>query len=109
MVTQLTDRHYELAPGAVFSIEGAGGYTIRSQSAALWLTESGQTRDIVLRTGEQFSSAGQGRLVIEALGGVARFSVSRPASPLERVRSRLGHALHRLGDLIEGCPTSGPA
>jgi Protein of unknown function (DUF2917) len=64
-----------LAQGALQSIEDGCGSSVQCLEGALWLTQQGDTRDIVLEAGESFVLDRPGTAALQALGGPARLSI----------------------------------
>jgi len=61
-----------LAQGALQSIEDGRGSSVQCLEGALWLTQQGDARDIVLEAGEQATIERNGTSIVFALGD-ARF------------------------------------
>ena len=57
-------RRLRLAPGTL----------VQATEGVLWLTVTGQAADHVLRPGEAWMAEGQRGVVVQAVGGEARFS-----------------------------------
>ena len=77
MVTRLTDNIYDLDMGLAFSIDRAKNKTIRCIESHLWLTEAGLAEDIILAPSESYKPKNTGQVVLQALGGKARFTVTK--------------------------------
>lgn len=56
-----------LAPRAMFSVPDAAGVQFTCHAGSVWITLDGDPRDIVLDSGEDFSSAEHRRALIYAL------------------------------------------
>ena len=57
-------------------IEGAAGWTIRALGGAAWITQDGDTRDVVLEAGQAFTPDRPGEILVSPLGE-ARLCVAR--------------------------------
>lgn len=57
----------ELRRGALMRVEAHAGQEVAVFDGQLWITQSGDSRDVFLRRGESFSFDGTGRIVVEAL------------------------------------------
>jgi hypothetical protein len=57
----------ELRRGALMRLEGGAGRAVAVFDGHLWITQSGDSRDVFLRRGERFSFGGSGTIVLEAL------------------------------------------
>jgi hypothetical protein len=102
MVTKLTDSFIGLEPGLAISLERRHNQIIRCIENQLWLTQEGLADDVVLNAGETFALAPQGKIVIEAIGGEARYALEKPTTFIEYSRHRLATFMHHIGDAIEG-------
>lgn len=60
---------YSLAKGGITMFSDATSTQIRCDSGTLWITQDNDTRDIVLRAGEQFQPDRKGTVLIYALEG----------------------------------------
>ena len=56
-----------LRAGAVWSTTGRPGITLHCARGVVWLTQTGDGRDIVLGVGTAFTSERRGKLVVTAL------------------------------------------
>jgi hypothetical protein len=57
----------ELRSGALMRVEAGAGHAVAVFDGLLWITQSGDSRDVFLRPGETFSFDGSGRVVMQAL------------------------------------------
>jgi hypothetical protein len=57
----------ELRSGALMRVEEGTGHDVAVFDGLLWITQSGDARDVFLRPGETFSFDGSGRIVMQAL------------------------------------------
>jgi hypothetical protein len=63
-----------LRRGEVRRLRLAPGAQLCAQEGVLWLTVRGDARDHILRAGQAWSADAAATVVIEAVGGAARFS-----------------------------------
>jgi hypothetical protein len=56
-----------LAGGAVYGLEARAGDTMCVTSGDVWLTQSGDSTDYILRGGETFHASRRGRIVVQAM------------------------------------------
>ncbi|WP_280151176.1 DUF2917 domain-containing protein [Piscinibacter sp. XHJ-5] len=77
----------ELRSGALMRVEEGAGHAIAVFDGLLWITQSGDSRDVFLRPGESFSFDGSGRVVMQALSN-ARLAVC----PVDDGQDRSGRA-----------------
>lgn len=75
MQLQLDSATLQLARGQLVRLEDAAGHVVRSHDGAVWITEDGQPRDIVLREGESYRLTGDALVLVHALRD-SRVSVS---------------------------------
>jgi len=64
-----------LVPGSARAIAVHGGAVIRVLSGVVWLTEDKDEGDYVLGRGEEFVARRGGRVVVEAIRGMAAVSL----------------------------------
>lgn len=85
----------DLAPHQTFAVKGRRGTEIRSLRGELWITQEGDPWDYVVPAGTLFSSGKDGLIVVGALNGEGRASISwrdpRSASGFERSAVVLDH------------------
>lgn len=67
MNIQIPAKPVTLAKGAMSVYTDATDAQIRCDRGALWLTQDGDTRDIVLKAGEQFQPDRRGNVLVYAL------------------------------------------
>jgi hypothetical protein len=66
---------YVLPRGHVCGWGLAKGGVLRVVRGRVWVTQAGDSGDYVLGAGERFVASRPGRVVVEALGGVAEIAV----------------------------------
>jgi hypothetical protein len=66
-VTAPTSSEFNLPRGALWSTGPRRDLAVHCIAGQLWITQAGDGRDTVLRTGETFTPASKGRVVIQAL------------------------------------------
>ena len=66
----------ELAPNEALTIMADRGTEIRVVQGALWITQEGDGQDHIVVAGTRFRSGHQGAIVVSALEGASRASVS---------------------------------
>ena len=67
MQLQLDSATLQLARGQLLRLEDAAGHVVSSHGGAVWITEDGQPRDIVLREGESYRLTGDALVLVHAL------------------------------------------
>ena len=67
MHLRLDSATLQLARGQLLRLEEAAGRVVRSHGGAVWVTEDGQWRDVVLRDGESYRLAGDALVIVHAL------------------------------------------
>lgn len=60
-----------LPAGALFSLANRGGQWIDVREGAVWITRSGERRDIVLKAGESMVIEDPRKVIIGAINGAA--------------------------------------
>lgn len=59
---------YSLDGTSVLSFDPAGeALVVRCESGVVWVTQEGDERDVVIHAGEEFVSAPEGRIAVQAL------------------------------------------
>ncbi len=76
------------------ALNDTGGAELRAVSGIVWITETGAADDVFLRAGESHQLRCKGRVVVEAVRGVARIELCRPSRQrwVEMVRRTLRSA-----------------
>lgn len=78
-----------IGPNATLALHDVAGHTILAVSGRLWLTQHGDSRDVFLEPGQQFTVERQGDTVAQALGaGAAVILVEPPAARREAPTAR---------------------
>ena len=67
MHLQLESATLQIARGQLVRLEDAAGRVVRSRGGAVWVTEDGQLRDVVLRDGESYRLTGDALVIVHAL------------------------------------------
>jgi hypothetical protein len=70
----------ELEQGDVLPLDNAAGVRVASLSGSLWLTEERGAGDVILRAGESYAVATEGRTLVQALSA-ARVAVESVGAP----------------------------
>ena len=65
-----------LAPNQTLKVHDGAGSTVCAVAGAVWITEEGQPRDIVLEPGACYRLRRHGMALINALGGEAALSLT---------------------------------
>ncbi|HEX7952615.1 MAG TPA: DUF2917 domain-containing protein [Burkholderiales bacterium] len=60
-----------LAPGSLISVWDGAGTRVLCRSGSLWVTQEGERKDAVVRSGEVLTISRSGRTVISALEGAS--------------------------------------
>jgi hypothetical protein len=60
-------QEFELPRNALWSFNPHTGLVVRCLVGELWITQSGDARDVVLQAGETFEPAPKGQVVVQAL------------------------------------------
>ena len=94
MKLDLGNRELYLREHCPLRLSDAPGISVRCTKGVLWLTVTGDAGDIILASGETHRIRGNGRIVIESVGGDARLRFERSAS------ERLLRALAWLADKL---------
>ena len=78
-----------IGPNATLALHDVAGHTILAVSGRLWLTQHGDSRDVFLEPGQQFTVERQGDTVAQALGaGAAVILVEPPATRREAAAAK---------------------
>ncbi len=96
---------FSLAKGGVTMFSDATSTQIRCDQGSLWITQDNDTRDIVLRAGEEFQPDRKGTVLIYALEGSTLSWGSVVAEPAPSAWKTLGawfaeHFAHRVSDFM---------
>ena len=59
-------RGFEIGQGAMLKIEGQEGDRLRVRSGEVWVTQYGDTRDYLLKTGDSLTLSGKGATLATA-------------------------------------------
>jgi hypothetical protein len=70
---------YALRRDRAFSLRLSSGSVVRASSGVVWLTQEGLIEDVVLKTGDRFTTTGSGLVVMNAVEGSASVFVELPA------------------------------
>jgi len=70
----------ELEQGDVLPLDNANGVQVVSLEGSLWLTEEHGKGDVILKQGESYAVAAQGRTLVQALSA-ARVAVQSAGAP----------------------------
>lgn len=62
-------RETALAAGTVWSCELEAGQSIACLYGVLWLTQTGDSTDYLLRAGQSFTAGRRGRVAVQAMSG----------------------------------------
>lgn len=71
MDMQIARASFELRPREPLRLHVGAGHRMTGISGATWLTIDGDPRDIVLESGDTHVFAHAGRVMVQALGGIA--------------------------------------
>jgi len=74
---------FVLAADQFLKLEGAVGVRISNCSGSVWITQDGDSRDIVLKPGEAFVIDREGPSIVQALEA-AEFAIVEPKQPSRR-------------------------
>ncbi|MBI4204569.1 MAG: DUF2917 domain-containing protein [Betaproteobacteria bacterium] len=69
-------KRFELAPNQAVTIIAYRGTEVRAVQGELWITQEGDGQDYIVAAGTRFCSGHNGAIVVSALGGTSRASVS---------------------------------
>src|SRR5262245_18516087 len=86
---------WAVSPGEYVKLDGARGTTLRVTRGTLWITQEGDTRDIVLAPGDSFAIDRGGVTLLEAQGNS---TVCVLGHQISEVHSH--HAPRRLGERL---------
>lgn len=66
-----------LRPRQIWSANLRAGQSVRCERGVLWLTQSGEARDIILRVGQRWTAKRRGLAVAQAMGD-SRLAWTKP-------------------------------
>jgi hypothetical protein len=89
MTRHFVDSSVRLNTGELLDIDDGEGFTIECREGAVWITQSNDPRDIVLKAGQSFVLDKPGLALICAAAGPATLTVAVSLQLLSRARSRL--------------------
>jgi Protein of unknown function (DUF2917) len=89
MTRHFVDSSVRLNTGELLDIDDGEGFTVECLEGALWITQSNDPRDIVLRAGQSFVLDKPGLALVCAAAGPATVAVAVSLQLLPRARSRL--------------------
>jgi hypothetical protein len=89
MTSPFVDSAVRLKAGELLDINDGEGFAIECLEGAVWITQSNDPRDIVLRSGESFVLDKPGLALVCAADGPATVAVAVSLRLLPRARSRL--------------------
>jgi hypothetical protein len=92
MTRSFVDSSVRLKTGELLDISDGEGFTVECLEGAVWITQSGDPRDIVLRAGQSFVLDKPGLALVCAAAGPATVAVAVSLQLLPRARSRLRNA-----------------
>jgi len=89
MTSHFVDSSVRLNTGELLDIDDGEGFTVECLEGALWITQSNDPRDIVLKAGQSFVLDKPGLALVCAAAGPAMVAVAVSPRLLPRARSRL--------------------
>ena len=89
MTRYFVDSSVRLNTGELLDIDNGEGFTVECLEGALWITQSNDPRDIVLKAGQSFVLDKPGLALVCAAAGPAMVAVAVSPRLLPRARSRL--------------------
>jgi len=89
MTRHFVDSSVRLNTGELLDIDDGEGFAIECREGAVWITQSNDPRDIVLKAGQSFVLDKPGLALICAAAGPATLTVAVSLQLLSRARSRL--------------------
>ena len=89
MTRHFVDSSVRLKTGELLDINDGEGLTVECLQGAVWITQSNDSRDIVLNRGQFFVLDKPGLALVCAAGGPATVAVAVSLQPLRRAPSRL--------------------
>src|SRR6266478_825841 len=88
MTRHFADRPVRLNTGELLDIDNGEGFTVECLEGAVWITQSNDPRDIVLKAGQSFVLDKPGLALVCAADGPATVAVAVSLQLLPRARSR---------------------
>ncbi len=76
MTLELQSGALMLTRGQLLKVHGGAGATVRALEGSVWITEEGQSRDIVLGAGGCYRLRESGLAIVHALGGGAAVALN---------------------------------
>jgi hypothetical protein len=89
MTRHFVDSSVRLNGGELLDIDDGEGFTVECLEGAVWITQSNDHRDIVLKAGQSFVLDKPGLALVCAAAGPAMVAVAVSLQLLSRARSRL--------------------
>jgi len=89
MTRHFVDSSVRLNAGELLDIDDGEGFTVECLEGAVWITQSNDPRDIVLKAGQSFVLDKPGLALVCAASGPATVAVAVSLLLLPRPRSRL--------------------
>jgi hypothetical protein len=89
MTRHFVDSSVRLNTGELLDIDDGEGFTVECLDGAVWITQSNDPRDIVLKAGESFALDKPGLALVCAAAAPAMVAVAVSLRLLPRARSRL--------------------
>ena len=89
MTRHFVDSAVRLNTGELLDIDDGEGFTVECLEGAVWITQSNDPRDIVLKAGESFALDKPGLALVCAAAGPAMVAVAVSLRLLPRARPRL--------------------
>jgi hypothetical protein len=92
MTRHFVDSSVRLNAGGLLDIDDGEGFAVECLEGAVWITQSNDPRDIVLKSGQSFVLDKPGLALVCAADGPATVAVAVSLRLLPRARSRLRNA-----------------
>ena len=89
MTRHFVDSSVRLNTGELLDINDGEGFAVECLEGAVWITQSNDPRDIVLKAGQSFTLDKQGLALVCAAAGPAEVAVVVSLQRLPRAPSRL--------------------
>jgi len=104
MKVQLTQSEIRLGKKQLLAVTGGKGQPIVCRKGSIWITQDGDSRDVVLREGESFTLDRPGPAIVQSFEPAA-VCLGAPAKPAGR--GRADGLLQRLQAWFEGSRATG--